>query len=259
MKIKRNIKDKDKSNQSILPLTEKKEENEQKELDDFELNELEYEEAIKYDKRNFIRIYFSFLKREHRIIFTFLICNDYNLNYIKYIRFIFLFATDMTMNIIFFSDKSMHKLFLDYGKYNFIQQVPQIIYSTIVSQIIELFLCFLSLTDTHIYQIKKLKPFGQNSAEVAKIFRCIKIKLCCFFIFIVLFLGFYWYMVTSFCSVYENTQKVFIKDSLFSFLLSIIYSFILYLIPSAFRLCAIRNEKGELKCLYKFSEIIPFF
>ena len=259
VKIKRNIKDKDKPNQSILPLTEKKEENEQKELDDFELNELEYEEAIKYDKRNFIRIYFSFLKREHRIIFTFFICNDYNLNYIKYIRFIFLFATDMTMNIIFFSDKSMHKLFLDYGKYNFIQQVPQIIYSTIVSQIIELFLCFLSLTDTHIYQIKKLKPFDQNSAEVAKIFRCIKIKLCCFFIFIVLFLGFYWYMVTSFCSVYENTQKVFIKDSLFSFLLSIIYSFILYLIPSAFRLCAIRNEKGELKCLYKFSEIIPFF
>ena len=29
----------------------------------------------------------------------------------------------MALNTFFFSDDSMHKLFLNYGKYNFIQQI----------------------------------------------------------------------------------------------------------------------------------------
>ena len=59
-------------------------------FDDFELNELEYKMAAKYDKRSFIQIYFALLKREYKIIFTFLIHNDHNLFYIKIWRFIFL-------------------------------------------------------------------------------------------------------------------------------------------------------------------------
>ena len=46
----------------------------------------------------------------------------------------------MAMNVFFFSDDSMHKLYLNYGKYDFIQQIPQITYSTIITQIIEIFL-----------------------------------------------------------------------------------------------------------------------
>ena len=128
--------------------------NVQKKLDAFELNNLEFEEAIKLDKRSFLKIYWDILCREHKIIFTFFIFNDYNLLYVKYARFIFLVATDMAMNVFFFSDDSMHKIFLNYGKYNFIQQIPQIVYTTIISQLMEIFLCFLSLTDKHIYGIK---------------------------------------------------------------------------------------------------------
>ena len=55
-------------------------------LDAFELNDLEYNEAVVQDKRNFIQIYFDLLCREHLIIFTFLMCNDYNLLYIFFLR-----------------------------------------------------------------------------------------------------------------------------------------------------------------------------
>ena len=130
--------------------------NENSKLDAFELNELDYLEAVKYDKRTFIQIYLDTLKREHIIIFTFFVCNDYNLFLIKLIRFLFLTASDMALNVFFFSDESMHKLYLNYGKYDFYQQMTQIIYSTVLSQLIEVFLCFLSLTDKYIYQIKKL-------------------------------------------------------------------------------------------------------
>ena len=125
-------------------------------FDKFELNELEYEEAIYNDKRSFIKMYWDILCREHIIIFTFFICNDYNILYIKYTRFIFLLATDMAINIFFYSDETMHKIFLNYGKYNFIQQIPQIIYTTIISQLLEIFICYLSITDKYIYQIKKM-------------------------------------------------------------------------------------------------------
>ena len=61
------------------------------------------------------------------------------------------------MNVFFFSDETMHKMFLDYGKYNFIQQIPQIFYSTLISKLLEIFLCFLSMTDKYYYEIKGSK------------------------------------------------------------------------------------------------------
>ena len=234
------------------------EEKENKRLDKFELNQLEYEEAIFFDKRAFINIYWDILCREHIIIFTFFICNDYNISFIKYARFIFLFTTDMAMNVFFFSDESMHKIYLNYGKFNFIQQIPQVIYTAIISQLLEVFLCFLSLTDQHIYQIKKITN-AIDKKEILKILKCIKIKLVIFFIFTFICFIFYWYTITSFCAVYENTQITFIKDSLLSFLLGIIYPFIIYLIPSLLRIIALRNSKKNLKFIYKLSDIIPFF
>ena len=222
-------------------------------LDDFELNELSYLEAVEKDKRNIFRIYYSYIKREHRVIFSFFYCSDYNLIPIKLSRFIFLFATDMALNVFFFSDASMHKIYVDYGK------IPQIIYSTIVSQLIEVFLCFLSLTDKHIYQIKNLEGKEKNLKNIKKIFKCIKTKLVFYFVFTFIFFGIYWYMVAAFCAVYENTQEAFIKDTLMSFLMSLIYPFILYLFPTIFRLIAIRCKKVNLEWMYKLSEIIPFF
>ena len=240
-------------------ITEKEIKVKQEKFDDFELNELEYKEAVKYDKRSFIKIYLALLKREHKILFTFFIHNDYNLFYIKIWRFIFLIASDMAMNALFFTDETMHKLYLSYGKYDFIQQIPQIVYSTIVSQLIEVFLCFLSLTDRTFYQIKKLEANESNVDNINKIYKCVNIKLISFFIFTFIFFGFYWYIISSFCAVYENTQIAFIKDSLMSSLLSLIYPFILYSIPSALRLSAIKSKNKNLECLYKLSDIIPFF
>ena len=227
-------------------------------LDPYELNDLEYDEAITKDKRSFYQTYWDTLCREHKIIFTFLICNDYNILYIKFARFIFLFLTDMAMNVFFFSDESMHKVFLNYGKFDFIQQIPQIIYTTIVSQIMEIFLCYLSLTDKYIYQIKNSEQ-NLEEKDITKILRCIQYKLIIFFIITFILSGFYWYLVAAFCAVYENTQIIFLKDCLSSFILGLLYPFFIYLFPSALRIISIKYSKHELKCIYKLSDIIPFF
>ena len=226
-------------------------------MDNFELNNLEYNLALKYDKRSFSEIYLSIIKREHLIIFTFFLRNDHNLVYIKVSRLIFLICKDMVLNVFFFSDETMHKMYLDYGKYNFVQQIPQIIYSTIVSNLIEVFLCYLSLTDKHYYEMKKIN--NNNSHMILKIFECIKIKIAFFYIFIFLMFIFSWYTVTCFCSVYENTQIAFIKDSFLSFGLGLLYPFVLYLIPSFLRIISLKYCNGKLSFIYKLSDIIPIF
>ena len=101
--------------------------------------------------------------------------------------------------------------------------------------------------------------FKFEKSVINKILRCIKLKLINFFVFTFIFFGFYWYIIASFCSVYQNTQITFLKDSLFSFLLGLLYPFVLYLIPSALRILSLRQSKYNLKCIYKLSDIIPFF
>ena len=59
------------------------------------------------------------------------------------------------------------------------------------------------------------------------------------------------------CAVYVNTQSAFIKDSLCSFGLGLLYPFILYLFPSILRLIALKAQKAS--CIYSISDIIPFF
>ena len=246
-----NFHDKTKENCEI------KEEEQKNKLDNFELNNLEYNMALKLDKREFLEIYWSILKREHLLFFTFFVRNDYNIVYIKFSRFIFLVCTNMAFNVFFFADETMHKMFLDYGKYNFLQQIPQIIYSTLVSQLIELFLCFLSMTDKHFYQIKNLDNSSRN--KMFQIIKCVKIKIMVFYIFTFIMFLFYWYIITCFCAVYENTQMAFIKDSLSSFCFGLLYPFILYLFPAGLRRIVLRATTMKLSCLYAVSDIIPFF
>ena len=226
-------------------------------LDYYELNNLEYFLAKKSDKRNFFKIYWSLLKREHLFFSSFIARDDHNITFVKYSLFFFLLCTYMAMNVFFFSDETMHKMFLDYGKYNFIQQIPQIIYSTAVSKLIELFVCFLSMTDKYYYEIKDNNQLTKN--YLLKTIKIIKIKLAFFFLFTSLMFIFYWYAITCFCAVYQNTQVAFIKDSLLSFVLDILSSFGIYLIPSLLRIIALKGKNTNLVCLYKLSNIIPFF
>ena len=83
--------------------------NKRKNLDDFELNNLDYYDACELDKRTCCIAYWSLLMREHTALITFFACNDYNLFYIKIERFFILFCVDMTMSGLFFVHETMHR------------------------------------------------------------------------------------------------------------------------------------------------------
>ena len=230
---------------------------EKERLSDLELNNLEYYQALELDKRSFHKIYFSILKREQLLLFTFFSFNDYNLIYVKFAIFIFIVTTHMFMNILFFSKDSINKLYL-YGKYDLVQHIPRIIFAIIASQVIQLFLSYLCYTDKYFYQIKALKCDKVNKHKIHKILRCVKTKLKGFFYFVIVLFIFYWYLITTFCAVYRNARIALIKNVILSFSIDLIYPFILYALPAGLRIISLKDiEKRRYKYLYKISSFIP--
>ena len=74
---------------------------------------------------------------------------------IKFSIFFFNIATYITVNSLFFNDSTMHKIYTDGGSYNFIYQLPQIIYSTIISAVLNGIIKILGLSDKNILNFKK--------------------------------------------------------------------------------------------------------
>jgi hypothetical protein len=124
---------------------------------DYELNSFPYKMALQYDKRTYFQYYVSQIKRKHLIIFSFFPINDYNSKIIKICIFFFSLSFYIFVNTLFYNDASMHKIYQSKGEYDFIYQIPKIIYSTVISGIIIYIIKYLSLTEKNILQIKKEK------------------------------------------------------------------------------------------------------
>ena len=229
-------------------------------LDNFELNNLNYDEACELDNRGFFRTYFSFLMREHLFFFTFFACKDYNLFYVKIERFLTLACIEMTVNGLFFVHETMYGKYIEEEEFTFVQKIPQYLFTLIVSHLIEVILCFMGMTDSHIYQIKALPKKEQNGEKVVKIIDRMKNKLKFFYIFTFLLFLFNWYFISAFCAVYQNTQKIFLKDSGISFLTSMLDPFIIYGATALLRYISLLGCcKKKLGCVYKLSDLIPIF
>ena len=222
---------------------------------DSELNVLEYKNALKYDDRNYFQYYFSLLKTKHLVI-KIISKEDYNSQVIKAFLAFFNFSLGFTVNTLFFSDDTMHKILEDEGEFNFIYQLPQIIYSTIISIIFDSILTFLALSEENVLSVKHEKVLRNVARKAKDTIRALQIKFINFFILSFIFFMGFWYYVTCFCAVYKNTQYHLIKDTLISFGTSLLTPLGISLIPGIFRLPGL---KGKKEFLYLLSKIIQLF
>ena len=102
------------------------------------------------------------MKKKHLILFTFWPANDYNIYNIKVSLFLLSFGLFFSINGFFFSDDTMHKLYEDKGKYNIVYRIPQILFSTIISAVINVLLKKLSLTEANIISIKAYMDMSKS-------------------------------------------------------------------------------------------------
>ena len=98
---------------------------------------------------------------------------------------------------------------------------------------------------------EKSKNFADKANKLKKF---LIIKHIIFFVFSFLFLILFWYYLSSFCAVYKNSQIYLIKNTFISFLISLLFPFILFLFPSIFRIIYLQNKKK--KCFFKLSKAL---
>ena len=224
-----------------------------------ELNDLTYNLALQYDKRTYCEYYISLLRTKHSLISSFFGSDDYNSKIIKIDLFFIDFASLYTINALFYSDNTMHKIYEDNGSYDFIYQLPKDIYSSLISMALGLFLNFLALSNSDIIDFKQNKDIYTVLERKNKLWKKLQIKLIFYFIISSLFLILFWYYLSMFGAIYRNTQIHLLKDTLISFLLAFIYPFGINLFPGFFRILALLDQKKGRYCLYRFSQFLQFF
>ena len=239
---------------------------------DYELNNLSYDLALKYDKREFCDYYFSLIRSKQIIFFSFCDFNDYNSNIIKKFIFFLSFALHYTINALFFTDKTMHQIYQDEGKYNLLYQFPYIIYSAIISTfILRIMLITLVLTEKSIVEVKKQATKKLAIDKKKQVLKYVIIKYLIFFVLNLILLVAFWYYLTCLNALYQNTQVDLIINSVISLGLSSIYPFIINIIPTIIRMnsfeeyrklkkkkskedISINNFKNKNEYSYKFSQ-----
>ena len=168
----------------------------------------------------------------------------------------FNFTSCYAINALFFNDETMHQIYEDDGEFNFIYQLPQIIYSTVISYILNSFINFLALSQNNIINIKQSKNLKLIKKKAKTTRAVLRIKFMIFFIvnFILIFI--FGYYLGCFCAVYKNTQYHLIKDTLISFGISNITPFGINLFPCLFRIYSLSSKSKAKKVIYKLSQFL---
>ena len=237
--------------EQIIMNSNKKEE--EKSYNDMEMNILNYEEAIIHDRRSYSQYYLSLVKTKHILIFTFCQIGDYNSQIIKIYIFFLIFVINYVINAMFYSDSTMHKIYVEEGAFDFTYQLPQMFYSLLISTILKVSLKFFGLYEENIIIIKNK---NNSNLIIQKEFNNIKMKIIIFFVISYIFIFFFWFYLGCFCAVYKNTQIHLLLSSLSSFAFSFITPFFIYFIPGIFRINSL-NNKSPL--LFKFSKFLQIF
>ena len=71
--------------------------------------------------------------------------------------FFFFFSLSLVVNALFFNDNTLHRIYQEEGHFNFIYQIPQILYSSLISGIINILIKYLALSQESIIKFKQEK------------------------------------------------------------------------------------------------------
>ena len=221
-----------------------------------EISMLGFKTSIKYDKSTFWEYYLFLLKYHQLIIFTFITRSDNNLKIIKISLFIFSLNLYLVFSAIFFNDNTFTYVYRHNGSFNFIKNIPKSIFSSVCCGLIKTLLNKLSLSQRIIQRIKIKKSFFEASYLFNKVRHIILSRLKFFYIILYILMVIFWYYISAFCSIYQNSQIALFKSTLQSFFISMIYPFLFCLLTNVTRKIAL---KYKMKCLFKISCFLNYF
>ena len=194
------------------------------------------------------------IKKNNLVIFTFFQKTDYNLPVVKYSLFLISLSLYFVINAFFFVNSAIHKIYENKGMVKFFLEIPKIIYSSIVSILCNLIINSLALSEKSLLKLKKIKDKYKRDSNSAYLYVFLRRKITIYFVIGFVFLIFFWYFISAFCAVYKNTQVIYLKNCSISFCISMLYPFLICLLPGLFRIPSLKS--GRDKILYKIGNIL---
>lgn len=260
--IKKEKQKKEADKETNIDIKSEKSENSQLyEYENEELNELPFDKAIKNDKRGFCGYFCNILVISHIILNVFFRQSDYNLFIVKLGLLLMTFPINLTFNIMFFTNKTIKLNYLQSVKSMksmedvslFWRNISSSVYSSLISSIFLIMLKFICLTHNSVRKLRKIKDVKIAKQKSVCILRCIKIRITLYYLLSFVFLILFGFYVLCFSSVFENTQMLLVKTTFTSWLISLIFPFVICFITSIFRSLALSCKS---KCLYIFKQLL---
>ena len=231
------------------------------------LDNYEYETAIKYEKRNFFRIFYINLLSKQSIINFLFFKNPLDLKTFKLCLFIFNYSCDLAFNTIFYSNQNISDKYHYEGNnliyFTFVNNLVQSVTSSMVSLLLINLLQYLIDSRSNFENLfrKEEKKMRENRKykvsretksiilnKIKEIYVKLKYKIILFIIIEFSLMLFFYYFVTAFCEVYKKTQINWLFDFFISFLISSLTEIFMAFLLSIFYILSLRYK---LKFIYR--------
>ena len=193
---------------------------EHKEFDEKQLNELDYEDAVIYDKRSFCKMLWYALKEKQTLINTFFAPNNLKPFSMKLLVLIFSFSCYFVINGFLYNEEYVSTKLESKGNKTFYEylsdSIERILYTSIVGGIISFIIGILFNTEKKINDA--INKYTGNKrilkGEIAKIFRISKIIMRSFIIIQFILMILFTIYIFCFCYVYHNNKLDWFESSL---------------------------------------------
>ena len=232
------------------------------EIDEYlktDLDEMDFDDAIKNDKRTFCIFFCERLKEKQMIIDTF--CNKNNIKPLSIKILLFLLNIDLYFvnNGLFYSEDYIIELYHLEDEDTFFSFFPRSInrffYATMVGELIELIIDCLFIEEKKIKRIfiREKEDSFQLRYEIAIIIKKIKKKYI-IFIYICFFISiFSWYYVSTFNNVYSSVKIEWIKSSITLISIMQILSVVFVFIEGIIRVLSFKCKSEKV---YKLKQLL---
>ena len=224
---------------------------------DYDLQDIDYDEAIIYDKRSYLRMYWGFLLDSQIILGTFFTDNHLDLFVIKLSFLICTFQISFFLNALFYTDEYISDAYHNDGVLDFFSGLPKSIYSFVATLVTTNLLRMLSNSKGELIEVITKRRIYKDYLHLIKIkLDKLRRKLIIYFILVYILELFFLYFVTAFCAVYRNSQKFWFFGCLESFGMDSLAALIICIFLALFRFISI---KKHIKCFYVLANIISTF
>ena len=221
------------------------------------LDDLDYDEAIERDKRNFCQKFIDLIKDEHMIVRTF-VSDNIKPRSVKIVLFVLIINLYFVINALMYNEGFISEIYNSTEKENFFyflnNSIGRLLSVSVIGIVISYFIEYFFIDEK---KLKRIFLRNQKKKEIkyktAVLIHNMNRKFKSFIVVNFLIIIFSWYYIFCFNNVYPNTSLNWIKSSIFLIIILQLISFVYIFFE-----CVLRHISFvcESEAIFKISKIL---